>query len=61
VVQNPSRGIIGVFQDKNGVTYNKSDIIKRALNWYNKLAEENKTLRKTDDIVEAFLKNHDDF
>jgi hypothetical protein len=53
VVQNPAQGIMGVYEDINGVVYSSSEIITKAFNWYKD--QLNKDLYTVDDIVKAYL------
>ena len=58
VVQNPAQGIVGVYEDKQGRVYTRTEILKKAFDW----ARANK-LKKTsyDDIVKAYLNANADF
>lgn len=52
VIQNPAQGIIGIYEDAEGVTYLKTDLIEAAKEWAGK---NKKTYINNDDLIQQYL------
>lgn len=52
VIQNPAQGIIGIYEDAEGVTYLKTDLIEAAKEW---AGENGKTYINNDDLIQKYL------
>lgn len=59
VVQNPAQGIMGVYEDRNGVVYTASEIVNKAQLWYKDQAV--KPFYTVREIVQFYLNSSDLF
>lgn len=63
VVQNPAQGIMGIYTDNQGITYTRSELLKKAFVWYKDQINTGKLPEglKYDEITNLYLQENSNF